>query len=163
MHAIDPPDGDDDSPETHGGYRAGQVELEIPEIRLLSTARTLAFCGDYGSAIRRLPSSILESYPKVEPPEFAPEALATSGIEAVGRTDRWETPAGHMIEVFRGLDRGAHEALVRGDRHPRKGDETPHAEHRIGYRLGTDQGNRADSITSLGREGTVLQIRVYGR
>jgi hypothetical protein len=162
VHAIDPPEDGDDPVERHGAARKDQVILESAEIQNLSRARTLCYWGDYGTAFKLLPSGVLEQYPAVAAPHFEPERLTIGNVKAVGRTDRWETPEGGQITVFRGLDERVYTPLVAGDQHPTGGaknsPQTDSLRQEPAYHLGDETADGESFVTSIGRDGTILRI-----
>ena len=161
VHAIDPPE-DDGTVERLRNVREDQVVLESAEIQNLSNARTLSYCGDYGSAFKLLPSGVLEQYPAVAAHHFEPERLTIGKVKAVGRTDRWETPEGGQVTVFRGLDQLVHKALVARDQHPTgeamNSPQEDSLREEAAYRLGDETADGESFVTSIGRDGTILRI-----
>jgi hypothetical protein len=153
LQAIDPPDQVDSERERR--VRKDSVTLDVPDVQNLSVARQLSYCGDFAAAVERLPVPIRKAYPAVNPPMLERETVNVGDVEAVGTTDRWQTPSGDVIEVFRGVDRRIRDPLVM---HPEI--RMPQYIDSHAYRLGSLGSADGDSpVVSVSRDGSILRIR----
>lgn len=157
VHAIDPP-GDEEVDEAD---QHAEVSLDTADVRRLSGARTLSYCGDYPGALELLAPFEWEEYPKMESVEAQLSEIEIEAGSFVGLADVWLTPTGKRIEVFRGLERRARERLLGRPLATENQQPFPPAgERRIHYQATSHTRDRVHEVISACADGTVLVIRL---